>query len=123
MRQRDRQQSPGMSPLAQRLRSLNDNGLSYREMERLALARGVRYTSSSFEQVAKDQRADRLGVDALHALSIVLKITPEQVAELDDQRWGLREHVASSIPEDEVDLARVATEKLLAELAKRTGGR
>lgn len=112
----------GMSPLARRLRAKQDNGLSYREMERMALAQGVRYTSSSFEQVAKDQRADRLGVDALRAIGIVLDLTPEEVAAIDDQRWGLR-HVALKDNAGDVDLRDIPDDVVLSEAARRLAAR
>jgi hypothetical protein len=79
-----------MSPLARLLVSKQDNGLSFREMERKAYAKGHRYSSSAFEQVAKDARAGRLDIEAIKAIAAGTDEDVETIARLDDERWGIR---------------------------------
>jgi hypothetical protein len=78
-----------MSPLARLLVRKQDNGLSFREMERKALAKGFRYSSSAFEQVAKDGRAGRLDIDAIKAIAAGIDEDVATIARLDDERWGI----------------------------------
>lgn len=110
-----------MSPLARRLQAVQRNGLSYREMERVVAKQDIKFTSSSFEQVAKDQRADRLTADAVRAVAIILEVSPEMVASWDDERHGILRHVARRATAQDVNLEEVSTEELLAEVAKRAG--
>lgn len=115
------EQASGMSPLARLLQAKAEE-MPYREMERHVLqAKGIRFTSSSFEQVAKDQRADRLTAGAIRAVAEVLGLRPGQVAVLDDERHGIRhakpgeaEDVATAILGD-VDLIDEARDHLLAQ--------
>lgn len=87
----EKQANPaGMSPLARLLKSKQDNGLTYREMERAALVKGHRYSHNAFEQVAKDQRKGRLDVEAIDAIAAALEMDRETIAKLDDERWGIR---------------------------------
>jgi hypothetical protein len=111
-----------MSPLARRLQAKQQE-MSYREMERRVWDEArIRFTSSSFEQVAKDQRADRLTADAVKAVATVLGLTEREVADLDDERWGIRRHVARpAAAHEEPDLTGVPTEELLSEIARRAG--
>jgi hypothetical protein len=113
-----------MSPLARRLQARQQE-MGYREMERFVWdAKGIRFTSSSFEQVAKDQRADRLTAEAIKAVATVLDLPDREVADLDDERWGItRQFVAreASAEDKDVDLGEIPTDELLAEIARRAG--
>lgn len=113
----------GMSPLARVLTALQQDGTSFREMERIAWdKKKVRYSSSSFEQVAKDQRAGRLDPPALEAIAAVTGLHIRQVADLDDQRWGIQRSYVAHESSADIDLADVPTDRLLEEIARRAGG-
>lgn len=93
-----------MSPLARLLLQKQSNGLSFKEMERNALGRGHRYSSSAFEQVAKDGRAGRLDLKALEAIAAGVGETVQEIARLDDARWGIQHTAASPSSENEDSL-------------------
>lgn len=88
-----------MSPLARLLQQKRDNGLAYRQMERNAIKQGHTYSSSAFEQVAKDQRAGRLDIEAINAIAAGVGERPEVIASLDDARWGLPERGDEASPD------------------------
>lgn len=92
--------SAGMSPLARLLTRKQSDGLGFREMERKALAKGFRYSSSAFEQVAKDRRAGRLDIEAIRAIAAGVGEPVELIARLDDERWGLRHTYTPAEDED-----------------------
>lgn len=108
-----------MSPLARLLRDKQREGMSFREMERVALQAGYRFTSSSFEQVAKDARARRLGLDAIKALSVVLGISASRVAELDDERWGLTRRDTGTVDLSDPRLSDADRQMILSWLRER----
>lgn len=88
-----------MSPLARLVTSKNkDDGISYREMERRADRAGYDYSSSSFENVAKDKIRRPLDPDQVVAIAAGIGEMPETIADLDAARWGWGRRAETTSP-------------------------
>lgn len=98
------------------------------EMSRRAIRAGYDLSTSRISQIANNKDVEgRLPPDTIKALAKALDVTPERVAQLDDERFGIgRRYVAakeSDLTDASIDdLLKLQTETA-AEIARRLEAR
>lgn len=86
---REAADSGGMTPLGRLIARKRAEGLTFREMERRTIKAGEFLSSSAFEQIASGARRRPLSADTVQAVAVGLDESPQLIARLDQERWGL----------------------------------
>lgn len=105
---------PVRSPLARLLHSLKDDeGLSFREMERRVTRAGMQLSDGAIGQIARDERAYPLEDTTIEALAAATGRSFAEIKDLDGQRFGFR-YIVTDKPDDD-ELVQVFTKAFAGE--------